>query len=180
MRSHLEWAVDSVRMLEGRISAADVSRLVLTPGYDGLLSAAGSLAGADTGTMRVLNGMLDQEIRQRGRALEDAIRDLDGQIARWPGTGVFTVADTSVYIEHESKLEDIDFHALLPWHWPDKAVRVIVPVIILDELDGLKRSGDARRRWRAGYTLAVMAKPSPTSKFPGSCASRRGTRTAGR
>ena len=34
---------------------------------------------------------------------------------------------------------------------------VIVPVIILDELDGLKlRGGDAPRRWRASYTLGVL------------------------
>ena len=34
---------------------------------------------------------------------------------------------------------------------------VIVPPIILDELDGLKqRGGDATRKWRASYTLAVL------------------------
>jgi len=34
---------------------------------------------------------------------------------------------------------------------------LIVPVIVLDELDGLKtRGGDALRKWRASYTLAVL------------------------
>ncbi len=34
---------------------------------------------------------------------------------------------------------------------------VIVPPIILDELDGLKqRGGDATRKWRASYTLAIL------------------------
>jgi PIN domain len=46
-------------------------------------------------------------------------------------------------------------------------VRVIVPVVILDELDGLKGSGDARRRWRAGYTLAVMEEAFAAKPVPG-------------
>ena len=34
---------------------------------------------------------------------------------------------------------------------------VIVPPIILDELNGLKqRGGDATRKWRASYMLAVL------------------------
>jgi hypothetical protein len=41
--------------------------------------------------------------------------------------------------------------------WLDKPVVVIVPVVVLDELDGLKqRGGDAHRKWRASYTLAVL------------------------
>lgn len=166
LMAYLEWVARSVRMLEGRVSAANLDRLVLTPGYGRLLSAAGSLAGDDTGSQRVLNGMLDQEVRQRGRMLEDAIRDLDNQITRWPETSFVTVADTSIYLEHEHKLEDLDFAALLPG-WKDKTVRVIVPIIILDELDGLKRSGDAHRRWRAGYTLSVMEKAFAAEQVPG-------------
>lgn len=43
---------------------------------------------------------------------------------------------------------------------------VIVPVTVLDELDGLKlRGGDALRKWRASYTLAVLedlfSQPAP-------------------
>jgi hypothetical protein len=166
LMAYLEWVARSIRMLEGRVSAADVDRLVLTPGYGRLLTAAGSLTGDDTSTQRVLNGMLDQEVRQRGRTLEDAIRDLDNQITRWPETSLVTVADTSIYLEHEHKLEDLDFADLFPG-WKDKTVRVIVPIIILDELDGLKRSGDAHRRWRAGYTLAVMEKAFADTLVPG-------------
>jgi hypothetical protein len=45
---------------------------------------------------------------------------------------------------------------LLPGAWLDKPVTVIVPVIVLDELDGLKQRGDAPRKWRASYTLGVL------------------------
>lgn len=40
--------------------------------------------------------------------------------------------------------------------WADKTVRVIVPILIIDELDGLKRSGETLRRWRARHTLKVI------------------------
>ena len=33
---------------------------------------------------------------------------------------------------------------------------MLVPIIVIDELDGLKRS--SKTRWRAGYTLAVIDK----------------------
>jgi len=164
--AYLEWVTASVRMLECRITAADLGRLVLTPGYERLLSAAGSLTGADMGTQRVLGGMVSEELRQRGRAFEDAIRDLDNQITGWPENSRYTVPDTGIYIEHEQKLRDLDFATLLPG-FADKTVRVAVPIIILDELDGLKRSGDAHRRWRAGYTLAVMEEAFANTRVPG-------------
>jgi hypothetical protein len=157
LSAYMEWATNSVRMLEHRVSTADIDRLVLTRGYDRLLGPAGSLTGDDIGTQRVLNGLVSHEIQQRVQALEDAIRDLDAQIRRWPQDIAYAVADTSVYIEHDDKLRDLDFAPLLPGAWLDKRVMVIVPVIVLDELDGLKlRGGDALRKWRASYTLAVL------------------------
>jgi hypothetical protein len=157
LTAYLEWATNAVRMLEHRLSSADIDRLVLTRGYDRLLAAAGTLASTETGTQRVLNGLVSHEIWQRSQALEEAIRDLDTQIRRWPQDVAYTVADTSVYIEHDDKLRDLDFAPLALDVWLDKPVVVIVPVAVLDELDGLKqRGGDAHRKWRASYTLAVM------------------------
>ena len=109
LTSYLEWATNSVRMLEHRVSAADIDRLVCTRGYERLVSAAGSLTGADIGTQRVLNGLVDHEIQLRTEALREAIKDLDEQIRRWPQETNYTVADTSVYIEHDEKLEHLDF-----------------------------------------------------------------------
>jgi hypothetical protein len=188
LTSYLEWAVNSARMLEHRVSAADIERLVLTRRYERLMSAAGSLTGADTGTQRVLNGLVDDEIRQRTEALREALRDLDEQIRHWPKDINYTVADTSVYIEHDDKLRDLDFASLLEG-WPDKPVVVIVPLIILDELDGLKQRGsDQSRRWRASYTLGVLEDVFSRSgtrgvevllgRRPGSCASCWPTRTS--
>ena len=156
LTSYLEWAANAAQMLEHRVSMEDVERLVLTRGYERLVSAAGSLTGADIGTQRVLNGLVDNEIRQRADALQDAVKALAEQIRRWPEDISYAVADTSIYIEHDSKLRHLDFAPLLDG-WPDKPVVVIVPLVVLDELDGLKqRGGDSMRKWRASYTLSVL------------------------
>ena len=99
----------------------------------------GPRRGSDTGTQGVLSGLVRRGIERQGEVLAEAIIDLEKQILRWPPDYLYAVADTSFYIEHEHKLEDIDFAPLLDSAWLDKRVTLIVPVIILDELDGLKQ-----------------------------------------
>ena len=152
---YLDWAAKAVQMLERLVSAADIDRLVLTCGYERLLSAA-KLGSASGDTQEVLSAMVDHELHQRTESLQEAIKDLRAQIRRWPPNASYIVADTSVYIEHDDKLEALDFATLLDGR-PDKPIVLIVPVIILDELDGLKNRGpDPWRKWRAGYTIGVF------------------------
>lgn len=66
---YLEWVTSAVQRLGNQISAADLDRLVLTPGYDRLLAVAGTMTSDDTGTQRVLNGMVRLELNQRAEAL---------------------------------------------------------------------------------------------------------------
>jgi predicted ribonuclease YlaK len=94
------------------------------------------------------------ELDQRVTAFDEAIKALDQQIARWSMLAEFVVPDTSVYIGHPQKLEELDIAPLLPVRHED--IHVLVPIIIVDELDGLKQSKDPAIRWRAGYTLAVL------------------------
>jgi PIN domain len=74
------------------------------------------------------------------------------------------VLDTNFYIEHPEKIEDAGFHALLG---SSGAVRLLIPMVVVDELDGLKRSGDLKRRWRAGYSLAVVDRVIEQPPSPG-------------
>jgi hypothetical protein len=69
------------------------------------------------------------------------------------GASTCVAPDTSFYIEHGQKLDDIDFHDLAQDPGP---VRVLIPMIVVDELDGLKRASSSKTRWRAGYTVAVI------------------------
>jgi hypothetical protein len=151
--SYLEWATETTRILDYLVSPADIRRLVPAADYERLLSAA-ALTGTDIGTQRVLNGMVSLEIDQRVQAFESTIAAVRAQIERWPLTHAFAVPDTSFYIEHEHKLEEADFQSVLGL--PGMPVHVLVPIAVVDELDGLKKSKDRDTRWRAGYTLAVL------------------------
>jgi PIN domain len=161
---YLEWVTSTVQQLGGQVSAADLDRLVLTRGYDRLLSAAGTMTGTDMATQRVVNGLVSLELTQRIDAFDAAVKALEEQIQRWSRHGVFVAPDTSFYIEHESKLEDLDFRPLLQI-WEDP-VHLLVPIIVVDELDSLKKSKDTHVRWRARHTLAVLDRVFASSTGP--------------
>jgi PIN domain len=164
LAGYLEWVTITIRQLGSQVSAADLDRLVLTPGYDRLLAAAGTMTGIDIATQRVLNGLVSLELTQRVEAFDAAVKALDEQIQRWSRHGVFVAADTSFYIEHESKLEDVDFRPLLQIR--EDPVHLLVPIVVVDELDGLKKSKDPHERWRGGYTLAVLDRVFASSTGP--------------
>jgi hypothetical protein len=109
----------------------------------------------DTGTQRVVNGLVSLELDQRISAFEAAMTAMEAQIRRWWREGVFAVADTSVYIEHDSKLRELDFRRLLRIR--EEPVDLLVPIVVVDQLDNLKdRGSDKWVKWRAGYTLGVL------------------------
>jgi predicted ribonuclease YlaK len=101
-----------------------------------------------------VNGLLSTELDQRTAAFEAAHTALDTQIKYWSQPGCFVVLDTSVYITHPDKLEDTDFAALLDVR--GEPVHILVPIVVVDELDGLKKRGQRNVPWRASYTLAVL------------------------
>ncbi|GAA4588482.1 hypothetical protein GCM10023194_40240 [Planotetraspora phitsanulokensis] len=56
---------------------------------------------------------------------------------------------------HGPKVEDLDLSQHLS-EWEEYPVRIIVPMVVVDELDALKESKDRHARWRARYTLAFL------------------------
>jgi rRNA-processing protein FCF1 len=155
LTGYLEWAARSARMLHNRLRAADIDQLISTRGYDRLLSSVGNLVIADTGTQRVINGLLDMELQLRIEALDEIITDLNTRNPQWSGDDLYAVLDTSVYIEHGDKLENLDIAPQLT-AFPDKRLHLLVPIVVIDELDGIKNKGDGIKRWRAAYTLGVV------------------------
>lgn len=152
--AYLDWANSAVRMLGGQISSSDLGRLVLTDRYRLLLTTAGTLTGTDTPTQRVVNGLLALELEERVAAFDAGITALQNQILRWSGYEHCVMPDTSFYIHHPDKLEAVDPGKLLGD--PHTDFVVLVPMVIIDELDRLKETKDKQARWRAGYTLAIL------------------------
>jgi hypothetical protein len=109
---------------------------------------------ATCGPARRPGQRIDQSSASSARSgREAATKALTGQIARWSAYGHNVVPDTSFYIHHKDKLEDADFGPLNNV-WQSE-VTVLMPMVIVDELDRLKESKDRWVRWRAGYTLGI-------------------------
>src|SRR5262249_19310639 len=116
----------------------------------------GSWAGHMTEVQRVVNGLVSAELDQRVAAFDEAIKALNEQMNRWALLGDFVVPDSSFFIKHPQKLEEVDF-ASLPLDNPGTRVHVLVPIAVVDERDRLKDTGRNNQvRWRAGYTVAVL------------------------
>jgi hypothetical protein len=142
--SYLRWADAAARRLRNQVTQESINRLVLTPVYFALVPL-GREPSPHAGDL------VDRELETRGADLEAAAGELRQLSARWPAAA-FLVADTSVFMQHPEKVEDLDFRPLVSVR--EEPVHLLVPILIIDELDGLKRSRDMR--WRASYTLAVF------------------------
>ncbi|WP_424534318.1 PIN domain-containing protein [Sphaerisporangium viridialbum] len=72
------------------------------------------------------------------------------------------MADTSLFIHHPDKIEDWDLASLL--HIREEPIYLLVPMVVVDELDGLKESKNSHVRWRARHSLTELDRllPNPT------------------
>jgi hypothetical protein len=159
-------------MLRSQIRATDIDRLVLTKRYELLLSMIAGLTPEVSRTVdvhparvfhvaparqhAVVNDLLVTELEERTGAFDEACKALEQQIVRWSRSGMFVGLDTSVYLTHPDKLEELDIADLAGARGHD--LHVLVPMVVIEELDGLKQRGDNQTRWRAAYTLAFLDK----------------------
>ncbi|MDX6230916.1 MAG: hypothetical protein QOI76_4306 [Frankiales bacterium] len=156
--AYIQWANDSVGLLRKLVGPNDLESLVLTRRY-WVLQDKATIDGGPLAYL--LNTAIDEQLS----LLQEAVNDLRLQIARWSHPGWLVVADTSVYIRHEDKLRDLVFSRILPSrHEP---VHLLVPILVVDELDGLKQSKDKHVRWRAGHSLGVIDELQPEADFVG-------------
>ncbi|HEY5834958.1 PIN domain-containing protein [Streptomyces sp.] len=150
--NYLEWATDAARRLRSQVSEADLDHLIFTRRHAALLDGVGHLAGTEQ--QRLVNGLVDQELHERERDLAEAAMALQNQIDRWGGQAIFVIADTSFYIQHPIKFDHVDYPELLSTV-PYDGVHLVLPIVVVDELDRLKE-GKQQARWRSSYTLGVL------------------------
>jgi hypothetical protein len=166
LASYLNWTSGAVKVLKNQVRSADIDRLVLTRGYERLLALVGPAVNQET--VSVMNEMLNVELTQRVDDFE-AVRDsLNDAISRWSGFSTFIMPDTSVYIEHTDKLADLDFAEVIYGQlFPNTRLVVLVPIVVIDELDRLKESSNKQVRWRATHALGFIDSLFQETSHPG-------------
>ena len=156
--AYVQWAAEGVRTLRNQVSSASLDELVLTKRYWALQSM-GALPPY------VTRALLQVELTERVDALEATCRSYEEQIASWSRPGIFVVADSSFYIHHIEKVEDLDLRPILEIR--EEPVHLIFPIAVVDELDRLKNTGTKLARWRARHTLQVLDSVFPLPRSPG-------------
>ncbi|MEV7990327.1 PIN domain-containing protein [Micromonospora sp. NPDC085948] len=151
--AYLAWMQEARRRLRNQVRAGDLERLVPTKSYEVLLSALSSFTVHASGDL-VVKALVNQQLTERSDDFQAAIDDLQQQTQRFAGDDVLVVLDTNVFMHHPQEIEDLDVHALI--HRAFEPLRVVVPMVVVDELDRLKRTGDGKARARARYGVAYI------------------------
>lgn len=154
VENYLKWAGEQVRMLQGVLTPRDLGRLITTPRY-------WATVANPTPTAYVNNSALD-ELQHRVRLLEATAHAVEQEVAAWrPRNGAYTslfVPDTNWWVEVDDNLNTLDWHNVLRSNPGPSApslcdeVRVIVPLLVIDELDGLTHRHGALRDKVANVT----------------------------
>jgi len=159
---YLEWAANQRRTLGSSISSADMDRLITTRTYWALVSAGGVTAIA----------LIDIELQSCIAALETEEAELRHAHERWSRAGWTTAAvlDTNALMTNHATLLSSPWHDVIG-ESEMRSVRIVIPMIVIDELDTLKRSNglmkingkDHPRRTVARQALRTVAGIFPTA-----------------
>lgn len=147
---YLRWAVDAADNLRDALGQEDLDALVLTPEYWATRANPSRLApfilAANTA------------VKTQKRALEAAAEEVQQQVAffgpdQFSRPAVFFVPDTNVLLEHPAMYDELDWHGFVkPFGiFADSDLRVVLPMLVIDELDDAKRRD--RTKTRARLTL---------------------------
>lgn len=147
---YLEWANSATSRLSLLLRPGDIERLVLTKRH-------WTLVGLDPATQpSTLYGLVALEIDQRDRAFKAEVDAFDASMKKWDGQlGVVVVPDTNVLLHHPSAagatFENVDWGAEVGAL--STGAHLVLPMMLIDELDRLKRTGKDTTRTQARLTL---------------------------
>jgi rRNA-processing protein FCF1 len=146
LNSYLTWAHDEVRRFGLMVWSEDIDRLILTRRY-------WSLQGLDPASHGpTLNDLLNLEWDERKRDLEATRDSLRQEIRCWQSrSGALVLPDTNVYLQHRETFDSVDWTAIMDKR--DEEIYLLIPLVVVDELDDNKRSNKLDLRGRARDTL---------------------------
>jgi rRNA-processing protein FCF1 len=142
---YFSWAADSFKYISRQLEREHVEQLIFTAHYWSLRASDGML---NAGSARIR-----EELEDRVAALEELAIEAASLDRRWSVGGLIAVPDTNVFLHNHLEFHKID--------WPTELdsrgdVRIVVPAVVLRELDKHKRSRDKDTHTRARITLREL------------------------
>lgn len=120
-------------------------------------------------SQRQLNGLINRECRAWDARLDRLLAELQGRLAFIGRPGQLVVLDTSALMEGVF-FTDFDWHTL-DEPLQEDPIRLILPSLVVEELDELKRHRDARQKAQARRVLTKLwelhrASPAEPAALP--------------
>lgn len=151
---------EAIRRLGHSFTAADLDRLLRSSTYWGVIGAQPMLPHVQ----KIVCAEIEALAARIGALADETRRAFD----YW-GPANYVVVDTNVYVEHDIKFYEIKWFQVIR-RTSSLPVRMIVPQLVIDELDGLKAKmpGDNKkgnRPWRVRDTLRRFEDAFRTGRF---------------
>jgi len=145
-----QWANQEVDRFGRLVPADELDRLVTTRRY-------WALQTLDPASHGHLTSFVDVEVDERVRVLEREVTDLDRALSRWRNSpDAVVVADTNVYLHHPEVFLNVPWRELVPARMG--AVQLVIPLLVVDELDRHKRSARSQRSGDGPTALRTRAR----------------------
>ncbi len=145
LSEYLAWVDAAERRLAGMLPPSDIESILLTRQHWALRSMDGATPG--------LASAVRLELEQRQRVLEHCYRDLESAHVRWEsrsGTVAVPDTDTNVFLHQSQTIDELPWSDIIGSH---EDVHVVVPLIVIDELDKLKRDNNKKLQRAARQSL---------------------------
>jgi rRNA-processing protein FCF1 len=128
MRAYVRWATEHARLLRQYVEHQNVERLVLTKAFYSLLDNS---TGSSPRGFPLLGGELEARLAD----LDRESKELSHAIDRWGSGPPLVVLDTNAYLHAANQFTELDLGGLVGDEW-----HLLVPMVVVDELDRHKRS----------------------------------------
>lgn len=173
VEQYLRWVSDEVRMFQSKLAPSELDRLFTTARYWATLA---NPTGVLTGMQAITNEVQHQQRLLTSTA--DAVEQMLGFLNQHRGdNNTYVVPDTNFWVEHNDSFNNIDWHKELSDNQgPGRPkatdrINVIVPMLVIDELDGLSHRRETRPKVagvnRFLYEKMGNAPWKPTELDPG-------------
>lgn len=153
--AYLNWSSAQIRMLGPAVTQETLDVLITTRRHWALHALDPAAKGP------ALSGLVTTEIEQQVRVIASAREQLTDQMRQYDGVDLILIPDTNVYLHSRATFDMVDWHETVADS--ELRLRVLVPLLVIDELDRAKRrkdpvdgNGKTSIRTRARVTLKAM------------------------